>query len=129
MDFAERLKQLRHESGRSQSEMAKIFGITKSSLSMYELGLRRPPQEVIETIADYFNIDLDYLMGRTDVRNRAPIGMDDLINPSDRAAIDDVMQDPKLLRLLDELSDLSDEQRARAIDSFLSLIQLSQDNQ
>ena len=37
---------------------------------MYERGEREPGLESMETIADYFNVDLDYLMGRSDIPNR-----------------------------------------------------------
>ena len=37
---------------------------------MYERGEREPNLEVMETIADYFNVDLDFLYGRTEIRNK-----------------------------------------------------------
>ena len=40
---------------------------------MYERGEREPSFEVLETIADYFNVDLDYLLGKTDCENRSRI--------------------------------------------------------
>lgn len=59
------LKKLRTASGYSQQELADKLGISKSSINMYERGERQPNFETLETIADFFNVDIDYLLGRT----------------------------------------------------------------
>ena len=64
-DFKTVFKQLRNAKGMTQEELADALGITRSRLSMYELGQREPDFETLEMIADYFNVDMDYLMGRT----------------------------------------------------------------
>ena len=66
MKFAQRLKELRLKKGLSQQELADIIRKSKSLISMYESGERVPPFETQEVIADYFNVGLDYLMGRRD---------------------------------------------------------------
>lgn len=69
--FSDRFRQLRTENGLSQSEMAKQLGcVSKSSVNMYERGEREPSFETLEVIADYFNVDMDYLLGKTDTPNR-----------------------------------------------------------
>lgn len=65
-----RLRSLREEKGLSQNEMAKFIGKSKSSVNMYERGEREPGIEILEAYADYFNVDMEYLIGKTDVRNR-----------------------------------------------------------
>lgn len=62
--FSSQLKQLRTEKELSQQELANIIGVSKSSINMYERGEREPGLETLETIANYFNVDMDYLMGR-----------------------------------------------------------------
>lgn len=69
--FGDRLKLLRNRKGLSQAEFAKQIGVSKSSVNMYERGEREPNFETLETIADYFNVDLDYLMGKSEIENRA----------------------------------------------------------
>lgn len=69
--FGDRLKSLRNRKGLSQSEFAKQIGVSKSSVNMYERGDREPNFETLEAIADYFNVDLDYLMGKSEIENRA----------------------------------------------------------
>lgn len=63
--FDKILKMLRNEKNMSQQELADALGISKSSINMYERGERQPNFETLETIADYFNVDIDYLLGRT----------------------------------------------------------------
>lgn len=62
--FGERLKGLRNERGISQNELSKYIGVSKSSVNMYERGEREPGFETLEAIADFFNINMDYLLGR-----------------------------------------------------------------
>lgn len=68
--FNERLKQLRQEKMISQQEFANFIGISKSSVNMYERGEREPGIETLEAIADFFNVDMDYLLGKSDHRNK-----------------------------------------------------------
>lgn len=65
MDFSTRLKELRYEKGLSQLDLAKDLNISRSSLCNYELGRREPSLEVLELISDYFNVDMDYLLGKS----------------------------------------------------------------
>ena len=68
--FEERLKTLRASKDMSQMELAKQLKISKSSINMYERGEREPGIETLEAIADFFNVDLDYLLGKSDFANR-----------------------------------------------------------
>lgn len=68
--FADILKMLRIENGLTQQELADALHYTKSRISMYERGEREPNLDVMETIADYFNVDLDFLYGRSEIRNK-----------------------------------------------------------
>ena len=65
-DFCSVLKHLRKANGMTQEALADALHVTRSRLSMYELGQREPDFETLEAIADFFNVDIDYLMGRTD---------------------------------------------------------------
>ena len=61
MDFAKRLKELRASRGLTQDDLARELNLVKSSISMYENGKRKPSFEVLEAIADYFNVNMDTL--------------------------------------------------------------------
>ena len=62
--MGERIKQLRLQKGLTQPKLAKILGISHSMMGMIEQGRRRPNDEVKLKICDFFNITMDYLMGR-----------------------------------------------------------------
>ena len=63
-DFASMLKYLREREGLSQRELAAKIGMSAGAIGMYESGKRHPKFEDEETIADYFNVDLNTLRGR-----------------------------------------------------------------
>ena len=81
MDFGSRLRLLRKEAALTQSELAKVLDVAESAVSMWELGKRRPDYEMLEAIADYFNVDMNYLLGQSDVRNqfRLDFGFDNIL--------------------------------------------------
>ncbi|WP_050636144.1 helix-turn-helix domain-containing protein [Candidatus Stoquefichus sp. SB1] len=61
--FGERLKQLRTSMNLSQQELSDELKIGRSTLANYEQGKREPNFETLEIIADYFNVDMNYLTG------------------------------------------------------------------
>ncbi|MEW8997584.1 MAG: helix-turn-helix domain-containing protein [Thermoanaerobacter sp.] len=67
--FSQRLRQLREEKGLLQKDVAKILGITPSAYGYYEQGKREPSMEVLKKLSDFFNVSIDYLLGRTDIRS------------------------------------------------------------
>jgi repressor LexA len=72
--FKDMLKQLRERESLSQSALASKLGVSKSAISMYEAGNRQPDFETEETIADFFNVSLDFLRGK-DTKNTPPKGV------------------------------------------------------
>lgn len=60
------LKKLRKENKKTQTQMATYFGITQSAYAMYESGDRTPPADMLNKLADYFGVSVDYLLERTD---------------------------------------------------------------
>lgn len=79
--FAERLRSLRQEKGWSQQRLADELKLSKSSVNMYERGEREPGFETMESIADLFNVDMNYLYGRTDIKIADPIVRNDTHTP------------------------------------------------
>lgn len=69
MNLGERLKKLRLEKGISQTDLAKKFNIARSTLSQYESNQRTPSDEMKVKLSEYFNVSLDYLLGKTDLEN------------------------------------------------------------
>lgn len=64
--FAERLKELRIEKGLSQNQLAKATGLTHAAISRWESGLRQPTAAAIITLAKFFGVTSDYLLGLED---------------------------------------------------------------
>lgn len=64
--FGERLSSLRNSRSLSQQAIADILGVGKSAISMMESGNRAASADVLVALADYFDVSLDYLVGRTD---------------------------------------------------------------
>ena len=62
-DFADMLAYLRKREGLSQQELGSRLGVAKSTISMYENRSRKPSFEMLEAIADYFNVNMDFLVG------------------------------------------------------------------
>lgn len=72
-DFATTIKKLRVERGITQEQLAAMLNVSRSTIGMYETGNREPDFETCEAIADIFNVDMDYLLGRTTVERKAPV--------------------------------------------------------
>lgn len=65
--FQDRLRRLRAEKGMSQRQMAEHFGMTKSNYQNYEAGRGLPSLSMFDGLADFFDVSIDYLFGRSDV--------------------------------------------------------------
>ena len=61
-----RLKEMRKKKGISQLRLATELNTTQNTISRYETGEREPGIDELIKIADYFNVSVDYLIGRTE---------------------------------------------------------------
>ena len=68
-ELGERLRRLRESVKLSQVKMAELLGVKQSSINRYEQGQSAPSLETLVRYADYFDVSLDYLLGRTDEKN------------------------------------------------------------
>jgi len=64
--FAERLRTLREGMKLSQSKIAEMVGTTQTSINRYEKEVGLPPHKTLLWYADYFDVSMDYIYGRTD---------------------------------------------------------------
>lgn len=81
------LAYLRKSKGLTQQELSKILGLSSSAVSMYENGNREPNFETLEAMADFFNVDMNYL-----ISGLQSTAFDSLVN-----------DDPELTSYLEEL--------------------------
>lgn len=65
----ERLQELRQEKHLSQTELANSVGLSLRAYQYYERGERQPTADTLIALADYFDVSLDYLCGRSDNPN------------------------------------------------------------
>ena len=63
MEFGDKLRELRKESGLTQQQLAQQIGVTKSVISYYELNERTPSPEVLKKFSSVFHVTSDYLLG------------------------------------------------------------------
>lgn len=68
MKLKERMKELRTERKLSQKKTAAELGIGITTYCRYELGEREPDASLLDKMADYYDVTVDYLMGRSDTR-------------------------------------------------------------
>ncbi|WP_232841811.1 helix-turn-helix domain-containing protein [Caldicellulosiruptor acetigenus] len=66
--FRFRLKELREEKNISRSDLAEILGVSTQTIANYENGHREPNFDTLLKIAEYFDVTVDYLVGRSDYR-------------------------------------------------------------
>lgn len=60
-----RIKELRIKKGINQKELGSIIGAAANSVSQYESGSREPSIEILNKLADYFDVSIDYLLQRS----------------------------------------------------------------
>jgi transcriptional regulator with XRE-family HTH domain len=70
--FSKRLRSLREEKGITQIDLGNFIGFGHSTISQYESGKRMPDYETLTRIANLFDVTVDYLIGRTDIKTPYP---------------------------------------------------------
>ena len=62
-EFGQRITNERNNLSISQKDLADILGVSPSQISNYESGKRMPSYDILETMANYFHVTTDYLLG------------------------------------------------------------------
>lgn len=62
--FPQRLKSLREEKSMTQADLAKEFGVCKSAVSGWEVGRNQPNYDILIQMSIFFEVSVDYLIGR-----------------------------------------------------------------
>ena len=105
--LSNRIRSLRQERGLTQDELGRLFGIVKSTVSLYENGKSVPNDQIKTEMCRHFNVSMDYLLGLTDERTAPP----EPAPPPEPAA----PPDPAYLEALQTLEGLSGEALASAL--------------
>ncbi|WP_312908966.1 helix-turn-helix domain-containing protein [Tissierella praeacuta] len=70
--FSKIFKELREEKNITQKDLAKQLNVTDRLIRYYETGERMPPADILGKIADFFDVSVDYLLGRTTTKKTMP---------------------------------------------------------
>lgn len=68
----ERIRNLRVDGGYTQQQIAAYLNVKQNTYSQYEIGVLHYPVEIIMKLADFYGVNVDYLLGRTDVKTPYP---------------------------------------------------------
>lgn len=113
--IGERLKKLRKEKKLTQLEFAKAIGVAESTMSLYENNKRQPDYVTLSKLADYYNVSVDYLLGRVNNPGIKIISKEDL--PEELAKYVDYIE---ILKEVD-MSDISPEGLKKLIQAAKEL--------
>ena len=109
MNFKNIFLALRTSKGFSQEQISKELKVSKSTIAMWETGKRLPSPEVFELIADYFNVDIDFLYGRTNIKRKILF---------DEFGDEFVRTDSKILRHYDKLNNVGKKEATKRVEEL-----------
>lgn len=104
-NFSNILKYLRQREGLTQQELADKLKIAKSTISMYENGNREPDFETLEFIADIFNVDMNFLLGKTTKTTMIPCSP----------------KSPKIMDYYNQLNDIGKHEATKRVEELTNL--------
>ena len=65
-----RIRDLRHDHDQTQTQLAKILGMSQTGYSKYETGENDIPTEILIRLSQLYNVNIDYLLDQTDRKTR-----------------------------------------------------------
>ena len=72
MNYTERIRALREDNDKTQTEIAQILKVGQKTYSDYELGKTRIPVDSLIILAKLYNVNMDYICGVSDIRKDFP---------------------------------------------------------
>lgn len=104
MELGDRLAQLRTEQEWKQTQIAKLINVDPSMISKYEQGIHVPDIDALIKLAECYDVSLDYLLGRSEVRSSFRKFQTDIQSAGGVIPLDRIFElnemDKELLRLL-----------------------------
>lgn len=111
--FKDVLRSLRIKNDMSQAELAGRLNLAKSTISMYESGAREPSLEILEGIADIFNVDMNTLTDSEKYASRTLKENFHLTNHEKQLIIAYRQQSPTAQSMIDKLLDINPQQETK----------------
>lgn len=124
--FSERVRIQRLNLNLSLRQLSKLTDISPSAIHAYENGNREASHQSLEALADVFNCDIDYLLGKTDVKNSVAnaLGYDSLY----QAYLDNALPEQKLTEseqaLLDLFRQVPEDQQALVLSMIRAALNI-----
>ena len=109
MKIGEIIRKLRLEKSMGQKELAEAMNVGRNTVSMWESCLRSPSRDKMEKLATIFNVDIDYMYGRSEIRRKVDFTLFDndlsfTMSPSDIALLENYhMADEETQKTVDRL--------------------------
>lgn len=114
LDYGNRLRNLRESRNLSQQDLADRLKINRSTYARYELGQTQPDFSTLQSIADFYDVSIDYILGRTNVPSRSDTKHND-------SEIEKLVEDPDFMVAYKEYPGSPEEAKEDLI-GFLKLI-------
>lgn len=132
METKDIIRILRERRGWTQTRLAEELGVSRSLISMAESGARTPSVDLFEGLSDVFNVDVDYLMGRSNKITILPERLEHenyYLDPCTRQIADDISKDPDLALLFDAARDVKPEDLKTVSELLKSLKRKEQESE
>ena len=125
-DFPNIFKHIREKSGLTQQQLADKLGISRSAVGLYEKGEREPNFETLELIADTFNVDMNYLLGKKPSTEVIPDTY--YFNPETSKIAQEIYDNKELSLLFDAARD-ADPEDLQTVHSMLMALKRKENGQ
>lgn len=103
-----RLRLLRKQKNKSQTEMADFLHVSRQAYNFYENGVREPKLDMLIKMADFFDVSIDYLLSRTDFPKKYK---------------DFTLEEPEQLKRLQQKISTTDTQTAAEVENYLDYLE------
>lgn len=78
--IGDKIRDLRNQKRMSQTDLSKILHVSQQTITKWETGKAEPSSSALNSLANYFNVSADYLLGRSKVKNPKAHDLDDAID-------------------------------------------------
>ncbi|WP_018249756.1 helix-turn-helix domain-containing protein [Orenia marismortui] len=119
--FKKRIRQLRKENKLTQQQLADKIGVGRATIAGYETKGKEPGYDTLTKLAEIFDVSVDYLLGRTDIKKAVPSSpkipddVQKLLSDEENRFIADLLQKEEIQMYLREARGASKEDLATAI--------------
>lgn len=107
-----RLQELRKAKGINQAELAKLFGVKQTTVSGWEIGRRQMDHQTLVKLAEYFDVSIDYLLGREPETEKAPDTAEAISGAEEKIGLEQTRQLLAGLGFLEEGRELTEQDLA-----------------